>query len=431
MVTDTNHHHNKEPRVINTSHLFQPGKILVTLDGGAGSSGKGKLGAFIGGHADNWQFCCNTFSANAAHWVVLDDGTKYLYQTLNSVAHLKNYQKMYVCGGSVLELPAVLREIKEHNLTPDRLGIHPIAAVTQQKDIDYERGTCNFDGEPFEKMVQSDCMKLGSTLHGVGAARARRILRRADVLIARDVPELKPFLCWTEHEVMNRLERGESGLMEIAQGYQLSYLSQFYPKCTSRNCSVSAGLDDCCLPPSVVGDVVINFRTFPIRVNSNKYVHAETGKLLNAIDMAQLRESGQADLIKVLKGDSGGCYADQRELTWDEVTAASGIQKIDPTKSIREITSLTKLERRVYTFSKQNLLEAVRFNRGSGKTHVSINFINYVDAAMEGVRGDGEALTEQSRRWLEENIITPLESIDGVRLTFIGTGAKTDDMIVV
>lgn len=804
--------------MFDTSSLFTPGKVTVVLDGGAGSSGKGKIGAFLGEHALNWTFACQAFMANAAHWVVTDDGKKYLYQSLNSVAHLKNkYQKTYICGGAVLELPALLREIKEHDLGPEQLGIHPIAAVVQDKDMGYERGTCDFDGKPFSEMVQSDCMKLGSTLHGVGAARARRILRRSDVLVARDIPELKPYICWTDREIMARLEEGQAGLLEVAQGFQLSYLSQFYPKClhgstlvdmadgtrrmvkhikigdavvskspdgstthrrvtkiwrgklgnrkwmrietptttyhrydgtiitstlsedhpvitqrgevpvckltkhdrifsgeyaihdecmhiilgsmlgdgsicdmtknrarsrfeethgadqreyleakadllkpfiggrvrpllsgdksfkpgvlqyryesstsyqlrefaksmgclgkkhpnmthiidyinasglaiwyqddgcydqhhqiarrdygeynydydrvriathgftkdeceelttairhkfginfscyktgryyylhlkqsdnkkwfdliaefihptmayklpddyrsrakwgfnkttpqhgtepivavreidpsrvrsrnicydievegdhnffvgngegrsinvhncTSRNCSVSAGLDDCCLPPHVVGDVVINFRTFPIRVNSNKYVHANTGRILNAEDMQQLRDSGRADLIRVLKGDSGGCYADQREITWDEVTEMSGIKAIDPARSIREITSLTKLERRVYTFSKQNMLEAVRFNRGNGKVYISVNFINYVDASLQGQRGVITDLTDPGSigpagKWLQENILDPIKGQDDVALKFVGTGAKTDDMLMV
>ena len=408
--------------MFDTSFAFHPGKMTVLLDGGAGSSGKGKVASFVGQYADNWQFCCNAFMSNAAHIVVDNNGQKYLYQALNSVAHLKSrYEKMYLCGGAVMELKPLLSEIQQHSLTPKTLGINPLMAIVQQKDVDYERGVCDFEGNKIGN-VQSDCMKLGSTLHGVGAARARRILRRSDVLLARDVPELKPFLCWTDREMMDRLERGQAGFMEIAQGYQLGYLGQFYPKATSRNCTVAAGLDDCGLPPSVVEDVIVNFRTFPIRVNSNKYVNSETNAILTAEDMDAMRDEGRAGLIKILKGDSGGCYDDQHEITWDEVTASSGIKSIDPNAEIRERTSLTKLERRVYTFSKQNLRDALRFNQGSGKTYVSINFMNYVDASLSAYN-----TTEKVRQWLRENVElnSPKEE-----LKFLGTGPKTDDMIV-
>ncbi len=415
--------------MFDTNFAFHSGKMTILLDGGAGSSGKGKLASFVGEHADNWQFCCNAFMSNAAHWVVLDNGAKYLYQSLNSVAHLKDkYEKMYICGGAVMELQPLLSEIAQHELTPVQLGINPLVAIVQPKDIDYERGVANFNGDMFEELVHSDCMKLGSTLHGVGAARARRILRRSDVLLARDIPELQPFLCWTNQEMMSRLENGQAGFMEIAQGYQLGYLSQFYPKTTSRNCTVAAGLDDCGLPPSVAGDVIINFRTFPIRVNSNKYVHAETGKVLTSDDMDRLRDDGDGNLIRELKGDSGGCYDDQREITWWDVTEASGVRDIDPDREITEKSSLTRLERRVYTFSTQNLLDALRFNATSGYTYVAVNFINYVDVGIEGKRGGQDQITPKAQRWIDRFI--EIGEPTNHELKSLGTGAATDDMIV-
>ncbi len=419
--------------MFNTNFAFEPGKITAIMDGGAGSSGKGKIASFVGTFADNWQFCCNAFMSNAAHWVIDDAGKKYLYQSLNSVAHLKDkFEKMYICGGAVTELEPLLREIEEHNLTPDQLGIHPCVAIVQDKDVGYERGTNNFEGDSITAEY-SDCMKLGSTLHGVGAARARRILRRSDVKIAKDVPELKDFICWTDREIVDRLKQGQSGLLEIAQGYQLSYLSQFYPKTTSRNCTVMAGLDDCGIPPFYLGNVIINFRTYPIRVNSNKYRHAETDEILTGEMLDELRSTGQNDKIVELKGDSGACYEDQEEITWEEVTANSGMRKYEKDAYITERTSLTRLERRVYTFSKQNLIDAINFNRTSGKTFISLNFINYVDYEMTEASGGMSELTDKAVDWLVENILTAMKTdpvANEAHLGFIGTGAADSDMIL-
>lgn len=47
------------------------------------------------------------------------------------------------------------------------------------------------------------------------------------------------------------------------------------------------------------------------------------------------------------------------------------------------ITTLTKLERRVFTFSKQNLRESIRFNDTGDDIYVSVNFMNYVDYEAE------------------------------------------------
>ena len=189
----------------------------------------------------------------------------------------------------------------------------------------------------------------------------------------------------------------------------------------------------------MVGDVAINFRTYPIRVNSNKYTDSRTGKILTAEDMDTMRATGEAEFINVLRGDSGGCYDDQQEITWEDVTKTSGIQEIDPNREIRERTSLTKLERRVYTFSQQNLKEAILYNRGSGNVYISVNFINYVDAAMENRRGVGdENITKKANQWLSDNIrehmgmpssLSPAHQT--TTLKFIGTGPKTDDMVMV
>lgn len=425
--------------MFNTNELFSPGKLTICMDGGAGSSGKGRLGAWLCNHASHfdgtysWSFACNAFMSNAAHTIVLDDGTEYVYQSLNSMAYAHNFKKIYICGGAVLELQPLLNEIKINNIKPYELGIHPLVAIVQQKDIDYERGVANFDGDKINAH-QADNMKIGSTLHGVGAARARRILRRSDVVLARDVPELKQYICQTDEEIINRLEHGEAGLMEIAQGYSLGYLSRFYPKSTSRNCTVAAGLDDCGIPPKYAGNVVINFRTYPIRVNSNKYVDNRTNAVLTSDDIEKMTICGDGKYIMMYKGDSGGVYDDQTELTWDDITKSSGILDSNPTARICEKSTLTKLERRVFTFSKQNVLDAVRFNATSLQTFISVNFMNYVDHTLTGVRGGMDKLSDKAKNWLNDNIYNVLGKLVrdhhiSAHLLCVGTGPKTDDMI--
>ena len=82
------------------NYLFSPGKLTTIMDGGAGSSGKGKIGSYIAENADNWQFCCNTFMPQAGHWVVLDDGRTFFYQTLNPCAYdHERFERMYIGPG--------------------------------------------------------------------------------------------------------------------------------------------------------------------------------------------------------------------------------------------------------------------------------------------------------------------------------------------
>jgi adenylosuccinate synthase len=410
----------------NTNGLFEPGKITICMDASAGSSGKGKIASFIAKHADNWQFCCNAFSAQAGHWVV-DDVGKFFYQTFNSCAYLDKYEKMYVGPGSAIELEALFREIEESSIKPYKIGIHPLATIIQEKDAAFERGEVDLDGNPIRK--HDGTMKTGSTCHGVGACRARRVLRRPDLLLARDIPELKEFICDTTEEIIERLNKGQAGLLEIAQGFQLSImLPSMYPYCTSRNVTVAAALDDMMLPVIYAGNVILNCRTYPIRINSNKYRDRDTGEHLIWDQVEEYKNKGK---LEIYKGNSGPGYGDQKEITWEELTEWSGSPE-----PIVEMTSVTKLPRRVFTFSKSNLEQAITYNRTPGRTSISINFANYVDHTMSGRRGmvwfpavSGDNVTRKFINWLKENVY-PVANKTRSLVQFIGTGPHTDDMII-
>lgn len=412
------------------SELFEPGKLAICMDASAGSSGKGKIASFIAENADNWQFCCNAFSAQAGHWVVLDDERKYFYQTFNSCSYLRDkYEKMYVGPGAAIELEALFREMEESNIDPKRIGIHPLSTIIQEKDAAFERGEVDFDGNRSAK-PHDGTMAKGSTCHGVGACKARRILRRPDVLLSRDVPELKEFICDTSEEIMDRLSRGQAGLLEIAQGFQLSLmLPQMYPYCTSRNVTVAAAFDDMMLPVRYAGNVVLNCRTYPIRINSKKYRNPKNGKHLTWDEVIYfLRENHE---IEEYEGNSGPGYDDQEEISWEALTEMSGSPE-----PIMEMTSVTKLPRRVFTFSQKNLTQAIRYNKTFGNTYISINFANYVDYEMSGRRGTksfptvvGDDMTTKFADWLDINV-RPIANATGSIIRYIGTGPLTNDMIV-
>lgn len=431
-----------------TRFVFTPGKLAIVMDGGAGSSGKGKLGSFICEHADNWQFACNTFMPQAGHWVKLDDGRSYFYQTFNSCAYLTDrYEKLYLGPGATIELPAFFRELEENNIPPHKIGISPVTAILQDIDGGFEKGTHGFDGKLLTGPTGGYLAKTGTTAHGCGANRARRTLRRPEAKYARDLPELKEFICNVPGEIMDRLNAGQAGLLEVAQGFQLSYmLPDMYPFCTSRNCTVAAGLDDLMVPPFYAGNVILNFRTFPIRINSNKYVDKTNGRHLTWPEYNDYRASLErllaskqhgklpspdeltaavAERVAVVVGNSGPGYTDQYETSWEEVTANSGAPQ-----PIMEMTSVTKLPRRVFTFSRQNVADAIRHNRAGGATWLALNFVNYVDHDLAGKRAQAGLLTPalvgpKLTAWLERYDMCLRQ------LRFLGTGAKTDDMILI
>jgi adenylosuccinate synthase len=415
--------------MFDTNFVFTPGKMTITLDGGAGSSGKGKLGSFLCEHAENWQFACNTFMPQAAHWVKLDDGRKYLYKSLNSCAYLVDrYEKLYIAPGATISLDELCSEIEKNNVPREKIGISPLTAILQDMDGEFEKGVCDIEGKAIENRDGGYLAKTGTTAKGCGINRARRVLRHKLAKYARDVRELRDLVCDVPKEIMTRLDDGQAGLLEVAQGFQLSYLlPDFYPHTTSRNCTVAAGLDDLMISPIYAGNVILNFRTFPIRICSLKYVDKQSGNHLTMDEVAQrtgvtyesaTEETLEAADIQLIVGNSGPGYSDQEETTWDEITRFSGSPK-----PLFEATTSTRLPRRPFTFSRMNVNHSIRHNRTHGELFLSLNFADYVDHTLSGTRArtiDSEKL----QQWLDGNLADQLG-----RLRFIGTGEKTDDMI--
>ncbi len=407
--------------MFNTDWFFTPGKLSIVMDGTYGSSGKGTLASFLTEHAD-YQFACNAFSAQAGHWVRLDDGQQYFYQSLNGCAYQKDrYEKIYIGPDAAIEFPALMREIEENNVPVHKLGIHPLCTIIQDKDQAYERGEVDYEGNKLEK-VGDGTKKNGSTCHGVAPCRTRKMLRRQDTIYAKDFSALEEMVCDTEREIMDRLDGGQKGLLEIAQGFPLSLNYRFHPACTSRNVTVSAALDGMMLPPIYAGNVMINFRTYPIRISSEKFI-GDNGKFLTWDEIQEYNKLGKK--YEIYKGTSGGWYEDQQETTWDQITKDSGSKE-----KIMEMTSVTKLPRRVATWSRQCLNDAMRYNKTDGQTSISINFMNYVDNNIFGYRtNDAEDFRRKfpkCNEWLTANC----SDTNGAVVRVLGTGPKTDDKIL-
>jgi adenylosuccinate synthase len=115
--------------------------------------------------------------------------------------------------------------------------------------------------------------RLGSTAHGVGAARVARIWRTAQTV--GDAPTRLPddvLIENTTEVIAQALHAGEGVMVEGAQGHHLSlYSGGFYPFCTSGECGPTQAFADMGLPLDAAGEfeTAAVFRTFPIRVAGN------------------------------------------------------------------------------------------------------------------------------------------------------------------
>lgn len=437
--------------------LFTEGKITFLLDAfAAGSAGKGKLESFIVKHSNNLDFVVTSNSANASH-IVWDEGKEMMFKCLPSSAYLHEKLKaIYLCQGSAFEVKTLLHEIEMCGIPREKVRINPKASVIQQIDIDFEKGLCDLDGNYYENR-QDGTVKGGSTCSGSGTVRAKKAVRHETLVFAGDVPELKDMICETEKEIMERIGNGERGLFQIGQGFPLSYgLAKTKKNSTARNVTVSAALDDAMLPPYVVGHILGNCRTNPIKIANYKnlsiagkvYAHFEAGSTVdkdypkhlfkqvttaNGIDIVTLADvfvtGDDLDLFpdypyEKIDSYSGDFYPDQKEISWEDVEKQYGKEIPDAIKR----TSLTKLPRRCATFSKMLLEDGLIYNMPPEpfNFYISVNFMNWIDGEMDDNK---DTVSDKQQAWLEENIYSVIKDFPNVGLAFLGTGKESDSMV--
>lgn len=344
------------------TQLLAKGKLNVGfIDGTWGSSGKGKFNALLA-VKECPDFAVSQNSVNASHVVVWDDDRTYKFAHLPTSTVNKGTDVVMGAGASI-DLGKMVQEIMDWGLTPERLFIHPNAVVITPEDIAYEK----------EYLV-----RIASTMTGNGAAAGRKVMRHPDCKFAIDFPELRPFVRDTTTLINGWLRGGKTGVLETAQGFELSMdhgglyeskdayghlvINRAYPYTTSRNVDPMTFAGMTGVAPKMLGNILLNLRAFPIRVGdgSNNKIDGYSG-------------------VDLTGSSSGPIWPDQREMTWEEITEVSGSQI-----PIREITSLTKRLRRVFSFS---TLQHKHITKVIQPDFITINFVNYVDANVYGAYG--------------------------------------------
>lgn len=312
------------------------GNLIIDLQ--FGSTGKGLIAGFLA-ERDQPDTVITAWAANAGHTYIDAKGRKFVHTMLANGIVSKRLKRVMLGPGSVIDPESLHSEILSCDdlLRGVDIIIHPSAAIITQEHRDEEAGPMT---------------KIGSTKKGCGAAAIHRIRRDPDNLnTAMDMPRGEPhwkliewglggnvvsLVDWHRH-----MAEAEVVQIEGAQGYSLSMYHGFYPYTTSRDVSVHQVLADCGIPARRAQglNIVGTARTYPIRV-ANRY--DENGKQT---------------------GWSGPHYDDQQEITFESIGQAV------------ELTTVTKLPRRIFTFSLRQFEEALLMN---GVDEVFLNFANYL-----------------------------------------------------
>jgi adenylosuccinate synthase len=308
-------------------------ELHMIVDCQYGSSGKGLLAGVLA-ETMKPDTIIIAWGPNSGHTYINHGGRKFVNTALPNGIVSPNLKRVLIGPGSVVNPLALWSEIKRYDdalPTGFELLIHENAAVVREQHRAAE---------------QEYAFQIGSTMKGVGEAVIDKIRRRIDsTIIARDALVGTPL----EGSVVSAsiyndaVDAAELAIIEGSQGFSLSINNGFYPFTTSRDCTTHQFLSDCAVPmPTrkrpwelrVIGVA----RTYPIRV-ANRF---KDGKMV---------------------GWSGPCYNDQKEIEWGDLGMSP------------ELTTVTQLPRRLFTWSHNQIADAVRMN---GIDDIFLNFINYI-----------------------------------------------------
>jgi len=240
--------------------LYSPPNIRcvdVVVGGQYGSEGKGHVAAYL---AKDYDVLVRVGGPNAGHTVSSASGVNKYVQLPSGSRDTK--ARLLIGPGATIRVQNLIEEIGECNVTPDRLFIDPQAMTIEDKDIEEEK-----------KLIAS----ISSTGRGGGAAAARRIMGRTkgEVRLARDIPELEPYVGVspnfrgsTRHRLEEAYRKGRTILLEGTQGSGLSIYHGQYPHVTSRDTNVAGCLAEAGISPSRVRRIIMVVRSTPIRVGN-------------------------------------------------------------------------------------------------------------------------------------------------------------------
>jgi adenylosuccinate synthase len=325
----------------------------VIVDGFYGDGGKGKIVSYLA-VADDAGVCARGgVGPNAGHTVV-KNGVKYKLRMVP--CGFVNDRTLQLVGSGVVVNPEVfLKEVKETGIE-GRIGIDPNCAIIEPKHIEIDN-----KGHLKEK--------IGTTGTGTGPCNADRALRVAK--LAREIPDLEPYLMDVPILVNEALKNGENVILEGTQGTYLSLYHGGYPFVTSNDVCASAICSDVGVGPTLVDDVIMVCKSYVTRVGE--------GPLEGEITFEEAKKRG-----------------------WDEYGTVTGRQ------------------RRAAPFSYTLAKRAAILN---GATQIAITKMDILYPYTEGMQ-DYDELRDEARSFVEE-----VEEKIGLPVTLIGTGPSVEEVI--
>ncbi len=214
-----------------------------------GDEGKGKIISYLA-LKDNLDFCVRTGSVNAAH-TVWTEGKKYALHMVPA-GFVNPKCRLFIAAGANVHVAKFFDEV-ELTKVHKRISIDNNASIIEEKHSAQDKASAFNKG-------------LGTTGWGVGPAIEERARRTAK--LAKDLPELKPYVLDTVTEINEGIDQGKNVLLEGTQGFMLSLYFGTYPYVTGRDTGASAIASEAGVGPTRVDDVLIVYKSFITRVGA-------------------------------------------------------------------------------------------------------------------------------------------------------------------
>ncbi|MCK4497750.1 adenylosuccinate synthetase [Candidatus Bathyarchaeota archaeon] len=324
----------------------------VIAGGFWGDEGKGKIVSYLA-LQDRVDVCVRTGSVNAAHTVLFKGRTFKLHMV--PAAFVYERCRLLIGAGANIDVAQLQSELSETGVR-NRLGVDRHASIIELRHSSQDKSNDHLK-------------KLGTTGRGVGPAIEERVRRSAK--LAKDLPELKPFLADTVDEVNAAIDDKKNVILEGTQGLMLSLYHGSYPFVTSRDTSASAICSEAGVGPSRVDSVLLVLKAFITRVGA--------GELPDEISREEAIDRG-----------------------WFETAAGTG------------------RERRSAPFNFELARKVARIN---GATEIAVTKLDILYGECAHANDYAKLPSEG------QDFISNIEKATGVPVTIIGTGPDAMDII--
>jgi adenylosuccinate synthase len=324
----------------------------VVTGGFWGDEGKGKIISYLALN-DQLGVCVRTGSVNAAH-TVWYQGRRYALQMVPA-AFVHEKCRLLIGAGANVHIAQFLEEVEATN-AKNRIGIDHQASIIEEKHSIQDNTRAHLKG-------------IGTTGRGVGPAIEERVGRTAK--LAKNIPELQPYLTDVAVEVNNAIDNGRKVLLEGTQGFMLSLFHGTYPYVTGRDTSASAICSEAGVGPTKIDNVLVVFKAFMTRVGA--------GPLPGDLTKEEALKRG-----------------------WFEIAAGTG------------------RERRSAPFNFELAIKAVMIN---GATQAAVTKLDILYPQCKGAKNYDE-LPDEAKHFMKK-----IERRVGIPVVLIGTGPEALDIV--